>query len=390
MSPLPSHPPPSFTIRLRAWLLGFAPVPVVLSSRERLRSCLGALLGIACVGLATSVLPGIPAAVPMLVAPMGASAVLLFAVPASPLAQPWSLIGGNLVSAVLGVACARWIPSPVAAASLAIAGSIGAMLALRCVHPPSGAVALTAVVGGPSVHALGFGFVFEPIALQSAALLATALGYHALTGHRYPHRGTARREADRPPARGFSREDLEAVLGRRTEWLDVSTDDLDALLRETELHAYARSFGALSCADLVAHPRVTLEAGTRVSAALALLDRLGTDALPVVDTARHMLGVVTRARLAPLAPANAAQAHGARHTATIVDARHDPPIAGALVADVPRILSTEPIIDLVPLFAEAGEPMIAVVDAAEQVVGLVTQSDLITGLYRGTREREAA
>ncbi|ALK33610.1 HPP family protein [Burkholderia plantarii] len=388
MSPLPSHSLLSFAARLRAWLLGFAPAPVVLSSRERLRSCLGALLGIACVGLAMRVLPGIPDAVPLLVAPMGASAVLLFAVPASPLAQPWPLIGGNLVSAVVGVACARWIPSPVAAASLAIACSVGAMLALRCVHPPSGAVALTAVVGGPSVHALGFGFVFEPIALQSAALLAAALGYHALTGHRYPHRAAAPREADRPPARGFSREDLEAVLARRTEWLDVSTDDLDALLRETELHAYARSFGALSCADLVAHPRVGLDAATRVSAALALLDRLRTDALPVVDAARRVLGVVTRARLAPLAAA--AQRPAARHASPIVDARHDPPIADAIVAGAPSILSTEPITDLVPLFAEAGEPVIVVVDAGEQVVGLVTQADLIAGLYRGTRERRAA
>ncbi|ONQ60359.1 HPP family protein, partial [Burkholderia cenocepacia] len=61
--------------------------------------------------------------------------------------------------------------------------------ALRCVHPPSGAVALTAVVGGPAIHALGFGFVLQPIALQSAILLSAALVYHALTGHRYPHGG---------------------------------------------------------------------------------------------------------------------------------------------------------------------------------------------------------
>jgi CBS domain-containing membrane protein len=82
----------------------------------------------------------------LLVAPMGASAVLLFAVPASPLAQPWSIVGGNLVSATVGVACATWISDLVDAAALAIALAICAMFALRCVHPPSGAVALTAVL----------------------------------------------------------------------------------------------------------------------------------------------------------------------------------------------------------------------------------------------------
>src|SRR5258706_10586585 len=94
--------------------------------------------------------------IPLLVAPMGASAVLLFAVPASPLAQPWSIIGGNLVSATVGVACAALIGNPVHAAALAVAVAVGAMFALRCIHPPSGAVALTAGLGGPAGHAMGF------------------------------------------------------------------------------------------------------------------------------------------------------------------------------------------------------------------------------------------
>ncbi|WP_186090539.1 HPP family protein [Burkholderia gladioli] len=387
---LPPSPPsssPSFAARLRAWLLGFAPSPVTLGARERLRSCLGALVGIACVGISMRLLPGIPEAVPLLVAPMGASAVLLFAVPASPLAQPWSLMGGNLVAATVGVACARWIADPVLAASLAIALAIGAMLALRCVHPPSGAVALTAVVGGPSVHALGFGFVLEPIAVQSAALLAAALVYHALTGHRYPHRAAAPRDARRPSARGFSREDLEAVLKRRTEWLDVSTDDLDALLRETELHAYARTFGAMSCADLVARPAASLGPETRVSSALAMFDRHGTETLPVVDAARRVLGIVTRARLAPLA---AAASPASRRDPATLDAKCDPAIQQAILTGVPSILSTEPVTDLVPLFAEAGEPVIVVVDAAARLVGLVTQADLISALYRRTQVLQAA
>src|SRR5450830_1606221 len=86
------------------------------------------------------------AATVWLIAPMGASAVLLFAVPASPLAQPWSIIGGNLVSALVGVSYAKLVAEPALAAALAIALAIACMFALRCIHPPSGAVALTAVL----------------------------------------------------------------------------------------------------------------------------------------------------------------------------------------------------------------------------------------------------
>ncbi len=212
-----------------------------------MRSCLGALIGIAFTSGSMRLLLGPTANIPLLVAPMGASAVLLFAVPASPLAQPWSLIGGNLVSAAIGVTCASLIGDPTLAAALAVALSICGMFALRCVHPPSGAVALTAVLGGPAIHALGYRFVLEPIAIQSAALLAAALAYHVATGHRYPHAHRPSRAATgnavgEPPHAGFTRADFEAVLKRRSEMLDIDPDDLEALLHEVELQAMSRGF----------------------------------------------------------------------------------------------------------------------------------------------------
>jgi len=73
---------------------------------------------------------------------MGASSVLLFAVPASPLAQPWSIVGGNFVSALVGIGCAHWIPDPALAATLAVGLAIIAMFQLRCLHPPGGAMGM--------------------------------------------------------------------------------------------------------------------------------------------------------------------------------------------------------------------------------------------------------
>jgi CBS domain-containing membrane protein len=153
------------------WLSGFAPPPAVQEWPQRLRRCLGALLGVAFTGAATHLVFGPGANIPLMVAPLGASALLLFAVCDSPLAHPWSIMAGNLISAAVGVACAHWIASPLAAASVAVASATFAMFALRCVHPPGGAVAVTTVLGGPAVHALGYGFVLDPVAFQSAVLL---------------------------------------------------------------------------------------------------------------------------------------------------------------------------------------------------------------------------
>ena len=247
------------------------------------------------------VLLGPAANIPLLVAPMGASAVLLFAVPASPLAQPWSIIGGNIVSATVGVACASWIADPLGAAALAVALAICAMFALRCVHPPSGAVALTAVLGGPAVHALGYRFVAEPIAIQSVMLLCAAIIYHAATGHRYPHvaqssgKGAAASAA--ASNEGFTRADLEAVLNRRGELLDIDTDDLESLLRDVQLQAYARTFNELTCADIMSRSLVAVSAITRASAAWSLLKQRHIKALPVTDEKQHVIGIVTRADL---------------------------------------------------------------------------------------------
>lgn len=240
---------------IKRWLLGFVPSQVTVRWPERSLSCLGALLGIAFTGGLMHFLFGPSAVIPLLLAPMGASAVLLFAAPASPLAQPWSIIGGNIVSAFVGVVCARWIANPVDAAALAVSLSICAMFALRCVHPPSGAVALTAVLGGPAIHSLSYSFVLAPVALQSFALLSAALVFHAITGHRYPHTGAQRTAQSEISLSGmrpsFTQDDIDVVLKRRGEWLDIEPTDLEALLRETQWQAYVRMFGEPSGADIM-------------------------------------------------------------------------------------------------------------------------------------------
>ena len=372
---------------LARWLLSFSPSPVALGWPERFRSCLGALLGISFTAGVMHVFLGNTAFIPLLVAPMGASAVLLFAVPASPLAQPWSIIGGNMVSAAIGVACATWITNPIDAAPIAVAMSIGAMFVFRCVHPPSGAVALTAVLGGPAVHALGFGFVFASIAAQSFALLAVAIVFHASTGHRYPHAARSARHpgAGSPAASpGFTREDLNAVLGRRNELLDIDPADLESLLLEIQLQSYVRGFSGLSCEEIMSSPVVSVTSGTTVATAASILLRHNIKALPVIDDRAFVIGIITAADIARNMATGSLQV-----LATFVERWFAVPgspltVASIMTTDVSTVCVTTSIAKLVPIFAAYGHHHIPVLDTQEKLAGMITQADLILGLYRQT------
>ena len=377
----------SATVR---WLSSFIPAPVSVKWQERARSCVGALLGIAFTGGSMFLLLGPAANIPLLVAPMGASAVLLFAVPASPLAQPWSIIGGNLVSATIGVTCAHAIADPTLAAALAVALSIAGMFALRCVHPPSGAVALTAVLGGPAIHALGYRFVLEPITIQSAALLAAAITYHAVTGHRYPHAGWHGRNAGGKPADdasrgGFTRADLDSVLKRRGEMLDIDPDDLETLLRETQLQAFSRSFNELTCEDIMSRHLVSVSPATRATTAWGLLKRNKVKALPVTDANHNLIGIVTRSDLVDKRVFGQFLPFATRLDGWLRgDPLRTPNVGSVMATEVRTIKATAPITDLVPLFADHGHHHIPVIDAAGHLIGMITQVDLISGLYRQT------
>ena len=124
---------------------------------------------------------------PVIISSMGASAVLLFAVPHGQLSQPWPVIAGHGFSALIGVACARNIPLPVAAAACAVGLSIGVMHQLKCIHPPGGATAFTAVMGGSAIQHLGYHFVLFPVLTNAVVMVLMAVVINSLfKWRRYP------------------------------------------------------------------------------------------------------------------------------------------------------------------------------------------------------------
>ncbi|MBI0538663.1 HPP family protein [Roseomonas sp. KE2513] len=380
---------------IRDWLRAFLPASMGASRTERLRGCVGALLGLLLTGLIGSrlELPGVTP--PMLIAPLGASAVLLFAVPASPLAQPWSIIGGNTVSALVGVTCAQWIADPLLAAPLAVALAIGAMFALRCLHPPGGAIALTSVLGGPAVTAAGYGFVLSPVVLDSLLLMLMAIAFNNATRRPYPHqqqpaRANPHHTADREPTRrlGVQAEDLDAVLRNYDGVLDVSRDDLDSLLQRAEMHAYQRRFGEITCADIMSRDVVTVQFGTPLAEAWRLLRRHDIRAMPVLDPARRVIGMVSDVDFMKSPELDHYEGFEARfrqliRRLTTLHADRPEVVGQIMPRSIRTVTEGTHVAALVPLMADAGFRHVSVVDGNRKLAGIIAQSDLIAALYQG-------
>ena len=167
------------------------------------------------------------------VSSMGSSAVLLFAAPHGAMSQPWPVIGGHLVSAVVGVACAQSIPAPILSASVAVAASIGLMYWLRCLHPPGGATALFAVLGGPPILALGYNYLFVPVLLNAVVMLIVAVLFnYPFVWRRYPQtwwRETLSVQDDTKEKCMIPHSDLVYALSQIDTFVDVTEDDLQRI-----------------------------------------------------------------------------------------------------------------------------------------------------------------
>lgn len=225
------------------------------SHAEKCLSAVGAFLGILSVcGISFWYLSDTGAL--LMLASMGASAVLLFAVPHGALSQPWALVGGHLLSAAVGVSCQLLWPDAPWTPALAVGLAVGLMYYLRCIHPPGGATALAAVIGGASVHELGYHYLITPVLWNALALLAVAVIFNSVfPWRRYPaHWG--HRSARRPQTKAsatpvaLSQEDLSAAMHQLNSYVDITTEELVELMQLAREHAERQ----------VEHPR-RIEAG---------------------------------------------------------------------------------------------------------------------------------
>ncbi|ANI54819.1 MULTISPECIES: HPP family protein [unclassified Pseudomonas] len=219
-------------------------LPAAINTRptEWSRAAIGMALGTLFSVWACSQVFGIEVAY-HLIGPLGASAVLLFAVSSGALAQPWSIIGGYLCAGVVALLVAHVLGRTLGSACLAAGMALILMCWLRCLHPPAGAVALTMVLADPLTIAMDWK-ALEPVMLSAACLLLAALAYNNLTRIRYPKRPAEPAPAMAPvDIQAITAEDLKRAMADMEAFIDVTPEDLERLIHASELHAKRRSIG---------------------------------------------------------------------------------------------------------------------------------------------------
>jgi CBS domain-containing membrane protein len=355
----------------RSW---FAPILLGASARDRVFGVGAAALAIATTMLAGRWLAEDWAALPFIVAPVGASAVLLFVVPTSPLTQPWPVIGGNTLSAVTGAVCAAFIVDPVTAGALAVSLAILVMSVTRSLHPPGGAMALTAVLAAEQTSLF---YPAAPALLNSICMVVVSTVLHRAIGRSYPHRpasvdrnpiGTR----DKPAGRrlGFDDADIDAALEQLDIAIDLSRDDLKQLIVIIESAVLARAKPELTCNDIMSRDVVFLRPEDTARAARDLMLQRGLRTIPVIDEDRGLRGTV-----------------GLREIAAIENDLSTP--LSALWSEPETARAFAPALSLAPVLLSGSVHAAMIVDDNGKLDGIVSQTDLLAALMRISALSEA-
>lgn len=371
----------------RQYLIADTPL---LAPAERWKSAFGIMTGFLLTSLLILLVPlgGI-----WLVAAVGATSVILFTQPHSPLAQPWSVFGGYLAATVFALLAAALLPSALLAGAAALGATIWFMTRFKCVHPPGGALVIMVVTeGGRSLHQAGHTLLLvlvNALSILAAAVLVNKL----LLGRHYPQcRSQAspglHATADSAPTErtGLSHADLNHAVQALGTFVDIQEQELVTLYNLAVNNALERHMG-VSCGDVMARDMVTVEFGTNLEEAWSLLRRHKIKALPVVDRFRRLVGIVTVADFLrqlddTTAAGLATRLQGLlRRTPGNISEKAEV-VGQIMTSTVYSAVVTTPVAELVHQLSDRGLHHIPVLDDKKKLVGMVTQSDLIAALYR--------
>lgn len=376
----------------------FVPEPVNLSGLEQIRSVFAAFV-------ATLLLMLISwysledEAVPLMLASMGASVVILFAAYNSPLAQPWSFLGSHLLAAFIGVSCSRWIEPLWLAGALSVSITLFAMLRLHCLHPPGGATALVPVLGGEAVHELGYQLLLMPVLLNVVVLLVLSWIINRSFKRPYPYKisvsaGENPHKLIDPKAierMGVSEMDVRGALDNFDTYLDISESDLNKIYRIAEANSKERNNISPLCSDLMSRDLITVKPNTALDKAWKLLEKHKIKAIPVVDEERRVKGIVTLIDFfKPLGIRPTSIALDYKSRSGIVSrlgklirgtSKNSGLVQDIMTRNVLSVPEDQHLLGIMPRICETELHHIPVVDEQQRLVGIITASDLLAGLY---------
>lgn len=294
----------------------------------------------------------------IIVASFAATAFLIFTVPNSPLAQPWSVIMGNSLGAVAGLVMVALVPFPVLAAVLAVGASVLAMEFARALHPPSAAMALNVVLLSYSGVDVGPVFILSTITAGSVVLVVFGMMFNQMTGRRYPFR----QPSEALPAQAAY---LADILARLRLSANIGVADLSRLIAAAEAEATAHHLGKKAAEGMMTPAPRSLPPEADLPTMRAAFGQYPFHAIPVAAEGRY-LGLLPQMALIDAAPGL---------------------VARDLMQQAPVLSPQSGLPEILPRLTSEGHRILAVVDGG-QLVGTVTRSDLIGVLARALRHAD--
>ncbi len=376
------------------WLKFLTVDPVNLTVKSKVYALFACFCAIFFIALVTHIFALGPE-YPMIVASMGASSVILFFIPNSPLAQPWPFAGGQILSAIVGMTCALYIDEVASAAATAVGGSVLIMLILRCLHPPGAATSLAPIMAGPSLSSMGYEFVLQPVALNVFAMLILSIFINRwLFKLDYP----TPIETDQASSKSGSTQqnphdnptvltgDIEQALSEMDIFIDMSPQNLSDILNKIEMNAFKRIEKNIYCRDIMVTGLDTVEFDTHIEDAWKIMYQKKLKAIPVVDRRHRVLGIITwhdffkGIELTPYENFRDHFRQFIRRTTSLTSSK--PEAAGQIMtANVATLTENEHIVELIPLMSARGYRQIPIVNQQQQLVGIVFPANLIAALY---------
>tara|TARA_B100001059_G_scaffold235832_1_gene283142 strand:+ start:126327 stop:127562 length:1236 start_codon:yes stop_codon:yes gene_type:complete len=327
----------------------------------------------------------------VLLASMGASSVLLFGLPNSPLARPWSFAAGHLISAAVGLICSHLFTDLALMAAMTIGCVLFVMYIFECMHPPGGATALVPVIASTDT-VLGYDFLLYPVALNVLVMLVVAIllqKFWLKRGMQLPSQkfDPVHLHHDQSPLKrlGLQPEDLLSALNSFDTVVDISEQDLERLYHQAQLHAYQRKSGEIRCGDIMSRDLITVGPNSAVASAWQLLRKHKISMLPVTDSQHQLLGVVATVNF--LKNLQVPHYWGLlRHVNQLLlknryNKHYKRKVAEIMVTKLSVAHEDDHIAALVPMLSDQGLHHIPVLNAQQQLVGIITQSDLIAALF---------
>lgn len=356
-----------------------------VSQQERYRAAAGAFIGLLFTLLAGRYLGGLVGVSDWAMASLGASALLVFVLPSSPMAQPWAVIGGNFLSALIGIACVNLFDYPVVTAPVAVGLSILCMFVMRCLHPPAAAVAMITSLGSIS-H---FDYAVFPVLTDSMLLILAAVIYNNLTGKAYPY--FLNSKPLKSPAEANQSKEIDDVLSRYNQVIDINREDLATLISEVEMRAYEYKLEGIKCSEIMTREVRFLDISAPLDTAWKTLREHHIKALPVIDRNRRVVGIVTLDDILKHADIDLHKNFGQLVKGVVLSGlkgigntlKQDADTVGQIMTKKVRVISEgRSVMDLVGIFHSQGHHHLPVIDANQALVGIITQSDFVAAIEK--------